>query len=274
MTCRRTRIARIVSRGMLSAVIGWCLGCLSTEKKQDPLTKLNPDLRAKLGTLPKPQTNTTPIVPAQFDPSMTGGTGISLQNSFGRVKPTDSTSTKGSYAATTPPSGRNLSPSISAPTQPSVTYAAGSTEPARTSNPPRGTMPVVQPVQPTVASGPLPAPKLDPPAPDHPVSRANYESAAPISPVMLSTPMRESEPPGSVAAPIPPPPPPMAVTPPSSPPAPLPIPIPAPQVAPVPPPPAASGGELPVIPSATDGPIRGAQPPPVRIPPAPPIRPL
>jgi hypothetical protein len=92
-------------------------------------------------------------------------------------------------------------------------------------------------------------PKVDPVASEPPVTKANYESAGPLPPV-LSTPMRDAEP-----GPTPPPPP-------------APLPIPSNPVGLAPP-----GGPLPPIPSATDGPIKGVQPPD-RLPPAPPITPI
>src|SRR4051794_4749002 len=90
---RPAAIAVIV--GSLAAV-----GCLNSEPKE-PLG-LGNDTRAALGGGSNTAAKTTK--PASFDPSATGGSGVSVQNSFNRTVPGAGTgTTTGNFASNLPP---------------------------------------------------------------------------------------------------------------------------------------------------------------------------
>jgi hypothetical protein len=245
MNTRTMRTARLALRTLVGSAAAVSVGCTTPEKK-DQFANLDPSLQARLQAA-APSSKTAAVKPATFDPTRTGGSGVNVQNSFGRTTPQPGTGSS-AFAVSLPPPQLGTQPPMAAPTLPGTSYA---TAPANPADPVRTAM-SDRPAQPTALQ---PVNAVNPPATEPPMTRANYEKPAvqPLPPV-LSTPNRDLEPP----LPIPP------VRPSNLPP------IPPSTSATLPPTPV--GEKLPPIPSATEGPIPGAQPA-VRIPPADPIRP-
>lgn len=266
---RPAAIAVIV--GSLAAV-----GCMNTEPKE-PLG-LGNDTRAALGggssTAAAKSTKT-----ASFDPSATGGSGLSVKNAFNRPVPSPGTDTgtgtaSGDFASRLPPPQIGQQPAAVAPVRDGVSYAKPSEEQGRTSMttraaPPASIPPVAPPATPVATAppaGPSPfsqtAPKLDAPVNDPPIRQAIAIEPAPPTP---------PAPPKSI---------PPVVPEPER--APMPTPTiperPAATIPPVAPPiaGAAANESLPVAPSVVPSPnvvpISGLEPTP-KIPPAPPILP-
>ncbi len=246
------------------------VGCLNTGQEKEPLV-LGQDTRSALtapGSGGAP--NAKAARPATFDPTATGGSGLSVQNSFNRTTPGAGTGTStGNFASKPPPSQVGLPPPVSPPAIQGASYGEPMTEPGRTSMTRAATPP---PSPPADASpfGPNP-PKLDPPLNDPPPPRPvpvlaptqptlpTPDTSGPIRPVMpdldrgpLPTPAMPA--PIAPAAPIPTVPPVTAPGPAAHEPLPL---MPAPPT---------------YVPSPTEAPIPGVQAPP-KLPPAPPIRP-
>ncbi len=252
------------------------VGCLTTDQQKEPLV-LGQDTRSAL-TAPGGGGSATAkaVRPAAFDPTATGGSGLSVQNSFNRTAPGAGTgSSTGSFVSTLPPSQVGLPPAITPPAVQGASYGERMTEPGRTSMP-RAATPAPPPIQPDERSpfGPS-RPKLDPPLNDPPL---NVPPAKPI--VMTTPPVTPTPDPSGPLRPVMPDldrggplPAPALATPVTPPPA-----APIPPALPAGPGPAAHE-PLPVapapptyVPSPTEAPIPGVQSPP-KLPPAPPIRP-
>jgi hypothetical protein len=238
------------------------VGCLNTSQEKEPLV-LGQDTRSVL-TAPGSggASSAKAVKPGSFDPTATGGSGLSVQNSFNRTTPGAGTSTStGNFASNLPPSQVGLPPPVMAPAIQGASYGEPMTEPGRTSMTRAATPP---PSPPADASpfGPNP-PKLDPPLNDPPPPRPistlpTPDTSGPIRPVM----------PDLDRGPLPAP----ATPTPLAPAAPIPLASP-------PVPGSAANEPLPLmpapptyVPSPTEAPIPGVQPPP-KLPPAPPIRP-
>lgn len=256
---------RVVSRGRglcvgLTATLAASLGCLNTDKKPEPLTKLTPDLQSKLASAAPAPSKTGPT--PTFDPAATGGSNLSVQNSFGRTKPNDPAAS--AYAVKLPPPQLGAQPAAGVPALPGTSYASSQPPTGRVpaSDRPLPPMPPSNPVVQTGGTTPLPTPKMDPPT-EPPQTKSNYPALPPVAPPakplnpVLSTPM-DLEPP--LPKPEPPPPPASGGLPPVG-------------AAPLNPlAPTATPGALTPVPSPNDSPITGIAPP-VKLPPAPPIRP-
>ena len=252
---RRTAFAVLV--GSFLAV-----GCVNTDDHEQPLI-LGKDTQNRL--VGGGEGKSTKV--AAFDPSATGGKGVSMQNSFNRTSPGPGTGTStGNFASTTMPSQVGLPPPVTPPALQGASRGEPMPDHGRTAGTHRAAAP--SPPPPPVEKSPFGPPKLDPPVSDPAVRPAvAIEPAAPL---------------GGGGQPTPTPPVAPAVIPPVMPePEKNPLPVPVTPVAPVPPPApgAASNEPLPMapapptfVPSPTDAPIPGVQPAP-KIPPAPPIRP-
>lgn len=240
----------------LAVVFGSLLsvGCVNTDEKKEPLI-LGSDARSRLTTPNDPNSPKTARA-ASFDPAVTGGTGVTKENSFARTTPGPGTGT-GNFAGPLPPPQLGQTPVVTAPPKQGASFGEPQTEPGRSamaSRQPAAPPPLPPPALPTgkpadIAPsspfGPAP-PKLDPPLNDPPVQQTKFDSIptpAPIPPV-LPNPDRPA--PGSLPLPVPDP---TAKEP-------LPIAPPAPGF----------------VPSPTEAPIPGVQPPP-KLRPAPPILP-
>lgn len=262
-----TRAARMALRTLVGSAAVFAVGCTTPDKK-DPLTRLDPALTSKLQTGPAAAA-AKPSAPLAFDPAQTGGNGAGVPNSVGRPKPGGGAG--GGYAVSLPSPQLGVQPAASLPTKPGVSYAAGPAEPTRTSMPDRATPPAsATPIPPAGSTVGLPAPKFDPPATEPPMTRANYNfDAPPAKPLVptLSTPIRDPEPPAARPEPPPPPVDPLPIPAPVSPVAPVAVP-------PVAPPKASAAGSMVPLPSATEAPTPGVQPPPVKLPPADPVKPF
>ncbi len=167
------------------------VGCVSSEKPPPPLG-LTPGLQSKLGTK-----SDAAVPPPSFDPSATGGKGVTAANSFNRTKPAGS----GMGVSLPPPQlASNTAPPVSAPTQPGMAVAPPSADVARSAMPAPRT---IEPIQPAGATATLPPPSgaLPPPS-EPPMTKANYPQPAAPPPVNLSVPMTDPDP-----RPVPPPPP-------------------------------------------------------------------
>lgn len=260
---RRTAFAVLV--GSFLAV-----GCVNTDDREEPLM-LGKDTQNRLVGGAGGSTGKAAKV-AAFDPSATGGTGVTKENSFNRTVPGPGTgSSTGNFASTTMPSQVGLPPAVSAPTRDGVSQGELSGETGRTAMTHRAAAP-----------SPPPAPKGEPgPFGPTPPRLAPPESEPPVRPVVATEP----------AAPAPP-----SVIPPVMPEpekSPLPVPVsPITPVAPVPPASPGAGANEPLpmapfggggqpssapapptyVPSPTEVPIPSVQAPP-KLPPAPPIRP-
>lgn len=260
------------------------VGCLNPGQQKEPLA-LGQDTRSVLtapggGGAKAAQT----AKPATFDPTATGGSGLSVQNSFNRTTPGAGTGTStGNFVSKLPPPQVGLPPPVGVPAVQGASYGEPMTEPGRSSMPRAATPPPLPgggqfemganaakplspapPVPPTDASpfGPNP-PKLDPPLNDPPPPRPiptlpAPDTSGPIRPVMpdldrVPTQTPTTSAPIAPGAPIPPAPP---GTPGAAANEPLPL-MPAPPT---------------YVPSPVEAPIPGVQAPP-KLPPAPPIRP-
>jgi len=261
---RRAAIAVIV--GSLAAV-----GCMNTEPKEQ--LALGNDTRAALGgSAPSPAKT---LKPATFDPAATGGSGVSVQNSFNRTSPGPGTgTTTGNFASSLPPPQIGQQPPAAvAPALQGASYGQQMDGPGRTSMATTraatpAPIPPVSPPSPPVAVAPpvgaaspfgQTAPKLDPPISDPPVRPAVAFDPAPPAPPKpippaMADPDRGSLPtpvmPGGLGAPVPPAAPPVSGV--------------------------AANDSLPlapaVVPSPSELPIPGTQSTP-KLPPAPPILP-
>lgn len=231
------------------------VGCLNTDEKKEPLL-LGSDTRSRLTNPPDTNPPKTARA-ASFDPVATGGSGVSVQNSFNRTTPGAGTGT-GNFGGPLPPpqvgGPIGQQPVAVAPPLQGASYGEPAAEPGRSamaSRQPSAPPPVAlpRPIKPVTAEEPTPSPfgpatpKLDPPSDPPPVQPVKFESLptpAPIRPVLPD---------------------------PERPPAPLPVPGPAAnEPLPVAPPPPG------VVPSPTDAPIPGVQNPP-KLPAPDPIRP-
>lgn len=270
---RPAAIAVIV--GSLVAV-----GCMNTEPKESLV--LGKDTQTILGGSNASASKTTKS--ASFDPSATGGSGLSVKNSFNRTTPGPGTgTTTGNFASSVSPPQIGQTPTAVVPPMEGLSRGEPSNEPGRTSMHARAAPPppITPPAPPTDAS-PF-SPKLDPPVNDPPVRPAiaiepvsppspirptvAIEPALPTPPVPIRPVMPEPDR-GALPTPVMPGGP-VAPVPPVAPPAP---------VAPVAPPATgmAPNETLPlapaVVPSPSEVPIPGVQATP-KLPPAPPIRP-
>lgn len=235
------------------------VGCLNTDEKKEPLL-LGSDTRTRLNT-PADANPSKTARAASFDPAATGGTGLTKENSFGRLTPGQGTGT-GNFAGPLPPPQTggpvNQQPVAVAPPLQGASYGEPATDPGRsavgTRQPTIAPVAPPQPIRPVVAEEPTPSPfgpttpKLDPPSDPPPVQPTKVDTLPkpePIRPV-VPDPERSITPP----APLPPAVPGAAAN------EPLPV---------APPPPG-------TVPSPTDAPIPGVQNPP-KLPPPLPIRP-
>lgn len=239
------RWCRFALLGMIG-VSGY--GCVSSEKPPPPLG-LTPGLQSKLGAK-----SDASAPPPSFDPSATGGKGVTAANSFNRTKPSGS----GLGVSLPPPqlASNSTAPPVSAPVQPGTTYAPPSADMAARSSTPRGAG--IETIQPASATAPLPpVGNTLPPPTEPPMTRANYPQPSAPPPVNLSVPMTDPDP---LPRPVPPPPP--AAAPPVAP------------AGPLPPMPAETGIPAPLSPlkSATERPLPGVPAGP--LPPAEPLKPL
>jgi len=254
---RHSVTAAVAVAGLLA------VGCLGTDRHKDPLI-LPANAPAKTGGtgLPSPQA----AKPAAFDPQATGGSGVSVQNSFGRTVPGPGT---GTLPGTTPGVASKLPApeiGISGPVAPPVIagarYGEQMTDDGRSAGVRRASASEPPPSLPPPSSpfGPEP-PKLNPP-----------ESEPPVKPVL--TPPTPAPTTLTPTPPTPPGPLPL-VQPPTTDPLPLP-PVAPPSPVPLPPPvmPALPSSSTPLPPSVIPSPVDA---PPVmpapKLPAAPPIRP-
>jgi hypothetical protein len=289
------------SRPAAFAVVFGCLaavGCLGPDKQKEPLVIGN-DARGVLGAANTPSRSV--VKPAAFDPSNSGGSGLSVQNSFNRTIPGPGTgSSTGGVASRLPPPQVGLPPAVNTPTLAGASYGEPSPEQGRTSmtraaSPPALPAPPAPPAEGSLATRPQPnleMPLNEPPVkpvvmkePEviRPVMPKELDSPTGIRPVMPADPDRAPLPAPVMPSvtPIAPVAPPAAAMPSVTPIAPVtPITPVAPPVPLPPAPPAAPGSAandpLPVppayVPSPTEVPIPGVQAIP-KLPPAPPIRP-
>jgi hypothetical protein len=249
------RTLRLVRWGLRVVALGGAIGsvgCTTPEKDKQPFG-MTSDLQAKLAA---PTKTTAPTPAPTFDPSATGGKGVTAQNSFGRLTPASGTSSPGNFAASLPPPQLGAAPPVSAPVQPGMSYATGPMpESNRTTVPGRAPN---QPIQPTGGTTPLPPNKLEPVMSEPPVTRATHEQ--PLPPVAPNTPKLSTPLPDHDPLPRPVPPQPHVSTNSES-------------LPPIAPPPAAPNNPLAPLPSATDAPIHGIKPP-APLKPADPVRPF
>ena len=180
---------RFVTSFLAAAGLFAGLGCFGPAKKADPLN-LNPDLKAKLNTIAGPGP-TGGTKPATFDPTQTGGAGVTLKNSFGRTQP--------ELASSKLPAPQ-LKSNSDAPAMPSGMAPETA---------PMAMKPIAMP-----ESTPM-SPKLAVPTSEPPVTRTNYTESgpaaptatAPIAPMTGPLPMPSMGPSLDAPAPLPPPPP-------------------------------------------------------------------
>ena len=170
------------------------VGCLNTDQQKEPLV-LGQDTRSVLTAAGNGGAATAKAVrPAAFDPTATGGSGISVQNSFNRTAPGAGTgSSTGNFASRLPPPQVGLPPAITPPAVQGASYGEPMTDQGRTSMT-RAATPPPLPVVPAEGSpfGPNP-PKLDPPLSQHQIGIVARSSLRPVARASVSVmPMRPS----------------------------------------------------------------------------------
>lgn len=247
------------------------VGCLNPESQKEPLV-MGPDARSRLLTAPaESQSPKSAKVPA-FDPTATGGAGLTKDNSFNRTTPGPGTgSTTGDFASRLPPPQVGLPPAVSAPPREGASYGDPMPDQGRTAS--RAAAPAApvappRPPAPPVESGPFVSPpRLEPPTSEPPVRPVTFKDPEPPAP---PAPIRPVMPPaegGPLPAPVMP-----APIPPVAPSGPLPpVAPPQPGVGPNDPLPAAPAPPT-FVPSPTVVPPLGLGDAP-KLPPPPPIRP-
>ncbi len=261
---------RLTRPSVFAVVVGSLasVGCLNTDQQKEALV-LGQDTRSVLTAPGGGASSAKAIRPAAFDPTATGGSGLSVQNSFNRTVPGAGTgSSTGNFVSKLPPPQVGLPPTLTPPAVQGASYGEPMTEPGRTSMPRAATPPPLTALP--EERSPFGPPKLEPPLNDPP----------PVKPVVMTTPAPSPTP--DTSGPIRPVMPdldrggPLPAPAMSTPVAPLPPALPA---APVPAPGPAAYEPLPVapapptyVPSPIEAPIPGVQSPP-KLPPAPPIRP-
>src|SRR5262245_11644802 len=97
------------------------VGCLNPEPQKEPLA-LGADARNRLTAGADNPSPKSAKVPA-FDPTATGGTGLTKDNSFNRTTPGPGTgTTTGDFASRLPPPQVGLPPAVSAPTRDGASF--------------------------------------------------------------------------------------------------------------------------------------------------------
>jgi hypothetical protein len=239
------------------------VGCLNTEPQKEPLV-LGSDARTRLTAPADPASPKSAKVPA-FDPTATGGTGLSKDNSFNRTTPGPGTGTRtGDFASRLPDPQVGLPPAVTAPSREGVSYGDQMPDQGRTAMTPRAAPPAA-PVAPAPPAepGPFGPPRLDPPTSEPPVRPVTFKDPEPPAPPAPIRPVPPTE-----SAPLPA----LPMTAPVAPSGPLPpiAPV-APGVGPNEPLPAAPAPPA-FVPSPTVLPPTGLGDAP-KLPPPPPIRP-
>ncbi|MCU0704632.1 MAG: hypothetical protein MUF18_11700 [Fimbriiglobus sp.] len=243
------------SRPAAFAVLVGCslsLGCLNTEQNRENDTlALGAEARSVLAG--RQAAPARAVKPPAFDPSATGGSGITPATAFGRLTPSAGTGSKlGDFTGGLPAPQIGAAPPVTPPALTGVGYGEPRTDAGRTSM--ARTTPQPEPTPPSATPLSNPPPRLDPPATETPIRPVvNTDSpppAAPIRPVLTEADR------GPIPAPV-------------MPPAPAPPPIPtgpaANEILPVAP-------NLAPVPSPVEAPIPSVQSAP-KLPPPPPIRP-
>ncbi len=161
------------------------VGCLNTEPQKEPLV-LGSDARTRLTASADTPSPKSAKVPA-FDPTATGGTGLSKDNSFNRTTPGPGTgSSTGNFASRLPPPQVGLPPAVSAPTREGVSYGEQMPDQGRTALAHRAATPAppAPPAPPLghAEPGPFGPPKLDPPTSEPPVRPVTFKDPEPPTP--------------------------------------------------------------------------------------------